>query len=59
MEGKKWFVLIGIITILGHLLPYTLLTDVQAWYGSFLLWLVLDIALIFIAMMITKNFQDR
>jgi len=58
MEGKKWFLVIGLITAIGHWLPYTMLTDVHAWYGSFLLWLLLDVALIFSAMMITRNFED-
>jgi len=58
MEGKGWILVIGLITLLGHWLPYTLLSNVNAWHGSFLLWLVLDVVLILIAMIITRNFED-
>lgn len=54
----KWGLAILAIIILGYLMPYTFLTDVNAWYGSFLLWTVLAVLIIVINYMLSKKWGE-
>ncbi|MBE4908571.1 hypothetical protein IMZ08_10935 [Bacillus luteolus] len=54
----KWGLMIVVIILLGYILPYTVLSNVTAWYGSFLLWTILAIAIIVINYFFTKNWGD-
>lgn len=54
----KWGFLIFVIVLLGYILPYTVLTNVAVWYGSFLLWSVLALAIIVINYLFTKNWGE-
>ncbi|WP_102271752.1 hypothetical protein [Cytobacillus massiliigabonensis] len=54
----KWALLILAIVLLGYILPYTLLTNVTAWYGSFLLWTGLAIAIIGINYLISRKWGE-
>jgi hypothetical protein len=60
MKGKewKWALAILIMVLLAYILPYTILTDVHAWYGSFLLWTVLTIIVIGINYFLTKDWGN-
>lgn len=40
MKRSKWIWLIWALILLCYAVPYTLLSDVGAWYGSFLFWSV-------------------
>ncbi|MCU9612440.1 hypothetical protein OEV98_02540 [Caldibacillus lycopersici] len=55
MSEKKWAVLIFAIILLAYIIPYTLLTNVAAWYGSFLFWIVLTVGIIGINFFMTKD----
>ncbi len=54
----KWALLILVIVLLGYILPYTLFTNIAAWYGSFLLWTILAIAIIGINYLITRKWGE-
>ncbi|WP_306807559.1 hypothetical protein [Cytobacillus gottheilii] len=54
----KWALAILVIVLLGYFLPYTVLTNVQAWYGSFLLWTVLAVIIIVINYFLSKNWGE-
>ncbi|QOR68709.1 hypothetical protein IM538_11635 [Cytobacillus suaedae] len=54
----KWGLMIVVIILLGYILPYTFLSNVTAWYGSFLLWTILAIAIIVINYFFTRNWGD-
>ncbi|GAA0593491.1 hypothetical protein GCM10009001_07070 [Virgibacillus siamensis] len=56
-QGGKfsWGVLIAVLIILAYLLPYTILSGVEAWYGSFLLWGIIGILIILANIMVTKD----
>ncbi|TSI10723.1 hypothetical protein [Lysinibacillus sp. BW-2-10] len=53
----KWALSILVIILLAYILPYTLLTDVAKWYGSFLIWLLLAILVIGINYFLTKDWK--
>ncbi|HLU21300.1 hypothetical protein [Lederbergia graminis] len=54
----KWALLILVVILLGYILPYTVLTNVEAWYGSFLIWTLLAIIIIFINYLFTRNWGE-
>ncbi|WP_339228454.1 hypothetical protein NSQ77_01560 [Oceanobacillus sp. FSL K6-2867] len=54
-----WALLILFIILLAFILPYTLLTNVTKWYGSFLIWLVLAFITIIINYFLTKNWGKK
>jgi hypothetical protein len=51
----KWAIFILVIVLLAYVLPYTLLTDITKWYGSFLVWIVLALITIVINYFLTKD----
>lgn len=57
MNKKEKIGAIAIIflTVLAYVIPYTLLTDVAKWYGSFLFWIFLTIIVIGINFYLTKD----
>ncbi|MCP1146038.1 hypothetical protein [Lysinibacillus endophyticus] len=59
MKGNelKWALAILIMILLAYILPYTLLTDVAKWYGSFLIWTVLTCIVIGINFFLTKDWK--
>lgn len=58
MPRSRWIWLVWLIVILSYVLPYTLLRDVQAWYGSFLLWAAAGVLVIVLNVLITADFKD-
>ncbi|MBP2077281.1 hypothetical protein [Oceanobacillus polygoni] len=54
-----WALLILFIVLLAFILPYTLLTNVTKWYGSFLLWIVLALITIIMNYFLTKNWGKK
>lgn len=50
---------ISIVVILSaYLIPYTVLTGVERWYGSFLLWILVGVVVIIINLFITRNWRS-
>jgi hypothetical protein len=39
--------------------PYTLLSDVSRWYGSFLFWTVAGLVIIALNVLITQGFKEH
>ncbi|SEG87175.1 hypothetical protein [Marinobacterium lutimaris] len=52
-----WF--IWALVLLCYLVPYTVLTSVQAWYGSFLFWCLIGALVIVTNLIITKDFEEH
>ncbi|MGP4108184.1 hypothetical protein [Virgibacillus sp. L01] len=50
-----WGVLIVFLILLAYVLPYTVLSGIQAWYGSFLLWGGIGLLIIVANFMVTKD----
>ncbi|MBW6391044.1 MAG: hypothetical protein LPK08_04545 [Halomonas sp.] len=59
MKRSKWIWLVWAVVLLCYLVPYTLLNDVQAWYGSFLFWTIAGLAVIALNLFITKDFEEH
>lgn len=48
-------IIIALLILSGFIVPYTLLANVEKWYGSFLFWTVLTIIVIGINYVFTKD----
>ncbi|WP_147108344.1 hypothetical protein [Nesterenkonia populi] len=49
---------IPILMLAQFIVPYTLLTDVDAWYGSFLFWTLATVAVIIINFVVAFEWED-
>ncbi|SET37865.1 hypothetical protein SAMN05216389_11016 [Oceanobacillus limi] len=59
MKGKVfWGIFIIFLILLAYVLPYTILTDVHEWYGSFLLWGIIGVLTIIANLMVTKDWGE-
>lgn len=47
------------VVVLCYVVPYTLLSDVARWYGSFLFWVLAGLGVIVLNIFITRDFRDR
>ncbi|HAA45093.1 MAG: hypothetical protein XD36_2612 [Halomonas sp. 54_146] len=59
MKRSKWIWLVWLVVLLCYLVPYTLLSDVARWYGSFLFWACAGLAVIALNVFITKDFEEH
>lgn len=59
MKPTNWVYVIGAVIVLSCLLPYTLLSGVQAWYGVFLFWSIMGIVIIVANVMLTADWEDQ
>jgi len=59
MKRSKWIWLVWAVVLLSYLVPYTLLSDVSRWYGSFLFWSVAGVVIIALNVFITKDFKEN
>ncbi|WP_085991641.1 hypothetical protein [Oceanobacillus senegalensis] len=55
LNEEKWAAFILLILFISYILPYTVLSNVAKWYGSFLLWTFLTLIVIVINYILTKN----
>lgn len=56
MTTARWVGVVWLLILPGIVLPFTLLSRVQAWYGSFLLWSMLGLAVIVLNVLATRHF---
>ena len=59
MTRSKWIWLVWAVVLLSYLVPYTLLSDVSRWYGSFLFWSVAGLVIIALNVFITSDFKEH
>ena len=59
MTRSKWIWLVWAVVLLSYLVPYTLLSDVSRWYGSFLFWPVAGLVIIALNVFITSDFKEH
>ncbi len=59
MKQRHWIGLVWLVVVLSYVVPYTLLTHVQVWYGSLLFWSVAGALVIVLNVIITKDFRDE
>jgi hypothetical protein len=59
--GKRelfWAIICIVLILLAYMIPYTVLTDVAKWNGSFLLWVMLGLVIIVVNIIITKDWRS-
>lgn len=57
-RGFLWAGVVSVLVILAYALPYTLLSGVDRWYGSFLLWVAFGLATIVVIWAMTRSWRD-
>ena len=55
---RWWLVPVAVLVVLSYLVPYTVLSDVDRWYGSFLFWSLATAAVIAINAVIALKWRD-
>ncbi|MCM3585570.1 hypothetical protein M3182_07390 [Mesobacillus maritimus] len=55
---KFWGVICLLVILSAYVIPYTGLSNVEKWYGSFLLWFVVGIVVILINLIITRDWRS-
>ncbi|ENH97921.1 hypothetical protein J416_03181 [Gracilibacillus halophilus YIM-C55.5] len=58
-KEKKWGLFLLIIVLSAYIIPYTLLSDVTKWYGSYFLWCVFGLIAIIANFFLTKDWGDE
>lgn len=53
-----WLSAIVVIMAACFVVPFTLLRDVDAWYGSFLFWVIAAVAVIGINVAVSADWED-
>jgi hypothetical protein len=57
-RGLAWAGVVLVLVALAYAVPYTLLSGVDRWYGSFLLWTAFGLAVIAAIWAMTANWRD-
>ena len=56
---RRWLLAaVAVIIVLMYLVPYTLLSDINAWYGSFLFWTLTTLAVLIINAVLAFGWED-
>lgn len=56
-EGK-WATIIVVMILLAYIVPYTLLNNMNVWYGAFLFWTVFALGIILVNILMTKDWSE-
>ncbi|WP_456268473.1 hypothetical protein M1D97_14820 [Kushneria sp. AK178] len=57
MATSRWVGIMSLVIMIAVVVPFTLLSTVHAWYGSFLLWSVTGVVVIVINALATRHFR--
>lgn len=57
-KEASWAIVILVMMILAYVVPYTVLRNVDAWYGSFLFWNLFAIVIIIVNYFITVDWSE-
>jgi hypothetical protein len=57
-RGVVWAGIVLILVVSAYLVPYMLLSGMDAWYGSFLFWTVFGLAAIVAIWAMTRSWRD-
>lgn len=58
LRGVVWVGAMVVLLGVAYLVPYTLLSGVDAWNGSFLFWTVFGLLAIVVIAAITRSWRD-
>lgn len=59
MSKKLSLACIGVLAVLCYVVPYLFLSHVNAWYGSFLFWMVTGVLVILLNLNATRDFKEQ
>lgn len=57
-KGIYWVIIIAVLVLSAYVVPYTVLSDVDYWYGSFLFWTLFAIVSITINILMIRKWRD-
>lgn len=57
-RGMAWAGVLAVLVVLAFVVPYALLSGIDAWYGSFLFWILFVLAAIAINTLIMWRWKD-
>lgn len=57
-RGVVWVGVVGALVVSAYAVPYLVLSGVDAWYGSFLFWVVFGLAAIGSVAAMTRGWRD-
>lgn len=57
-RGIFWAGLTLLVVVMAYVVPYTVLSEVDAWYGSFLFWSGFGLVAILVNAAITSSWKD-
>lgn len=52
-------IIITILILSAFIIPFTVLSNVEKWYGSFLFWIVITVIIIILNHFLTRNWGDE
>ncbi|MEN2465233.1 hypothetical protein [Ornithinibacillus sp. FSL M8-0202] len=55
---RIWGIIIIITILSAYIIPYTVLSDVQSWTGSFLFWGITGVVIIIANIMLTRDWSE-
>ncbi len=58
MKTSKWIWFVWLLVALCYIVPYSVLSNVQTWYGSFLFWSLIGVLVIVANIFMTKDFKE-
>jgi hypothetical protein len=58
LSKRIWGLVIVITILLAYIIPYTVLSNVHAWYGSFLFWGITGIIIILANIVLTRDWRE-
>ncbi len=60
MANRKslWLIVVAVLILAAFVVPYTVLRDVDAWYGSFLFWIVVTALVIGVNAVVSAAWRD-
>lgn len=60
MEKREltWVIISVTLILLAYFIPYTFLSNVAKWYGSFIFWILLGLVIIGVNLIITKDWRS-
>jgi hypothetical protein len=57
-RGIAWASVVLVLVLLAYVAPYTLLSGMDRWYGSFLFWTAFGLATIAAIWAMTRSWRD-
>lgn len=58
MRTNIWIGFVGLLILLSYVVPYSVLSNVQTWYGSFLFWSLIGVLVIVANIFMTEDFKE-